>query len=125
MVKKSFYVADFYCHSLSLVVEIDGSIHKLKKREDLIRDGIMGMYGLNVFRLKAEDVIYQKKDILKKLETFLDYRINTALKEIYNRKPPPFLRKEPVFVIFLKGIPVTKSLPFLRGRFRGIQSQLV
>ncbi len=45
----SIYILDFYCHSLKLVIEVDGSIHDLdevkendKHREELIqRDGLV------------------------------------------------------------------------------------
>jgi len=29
--RKSFYIADFYCARLKLVIEVDGPIHLLKK----------------------------------------------------------------------------------------------
>ena len=35
----SIYIADFYCHSLKLIIEIDGSIHNLEevKKNDIKR----------------------------------------------------------------------------------------
>ena len=36
--RETFYITDFYCHELKLVVEIDGEIHRYKKNKDEERD---------------------------------------------------------------------------------------
>lgn len=45
------YVADFYCHSLRLVVEIDGLHHARKQKEDAARDAWMAAHALHVLRI--------------------------------------------------------------------------
>ncbi len=35
----SIYILDFYCHSLQLVIEVDGSIHELKEVKENDRQG--------------------------------------------------------------------------------------
>ena len=52
------YVADFYCHELSLVVEIDGDSHNGRESQehDSRRDREMKAIGLRVVRLSDEDV---------------------------------------------------------------------
>jgi cyclase len=39
----SIYILDFYCHSLKLVIEVDGSIHNLAevKENDIIRQKLL------------------------------------------------------------------------------------
>src|SRR5947209_7144051 len=42
---QSFYIADFYCHELKLVIELDGTIHKFRRFEDGVRDEILSNSG--------------------------------------------------------------------------------
>ncbi|HVK97408.1 MAG TPA: endonuclease domain-containing protein, partial [Flavisolibacter sp.] len=54
------YIADFYCHKAKLVIEVDGSIHKLQeiKINDLQRQKAIEEYGLHVIRFTNEEVTY-------------------------------------------------------------------
>ena len=53
------YIADFYCHELSLVVEIDGSTHNSAEaqKHDAQRDADMQALGLHIVRLDDNMVI--------------------------------------------------------------------
>ena len=53
------YIADFYCHELRLVVEIDGSSHNtlVAVEHDRQRDRDMEALGLKVVRLWDHDVL--------------------------------------------------------------------
>jgi very-short-patch-repair endonuclease len=53
------YIADFYCPSCELVIEIDGSRHfsKSGKEYDRQRTKLFEAYGLNVLRFNNEDVM--------------------------------------------------------------------
>ncbi len=48
----SGFIVDFYCHSLGLIVEADGSQHS--PENDCERDGILTAQGLKIFRYKNE-----------------------------------------------------------------------
>ena len=52
------YIADFYCHELRLVVEIDGSTHFDVEaiKDDMERDRQMHAIGLRVVRIKDYEV---------------------------------------------------------------------
>src|ERR1700744_5731079 len=52
------FIADFYCHALKLVVEIDGDIHDLEdvRQYDTQRQNYLKEVGIKVLRLKNEDV---------------------------------------------------------------------
>ena len=52
------YIADFYCHELRLVVEIDGSTHFDIEaiKDDMERDRQMHAIGLRVVRIKDYEV---------------------------------------------------------------------
>lgn len=68
---KRFFIADFYCHSDKLVVEIDGGIHESQKEYDNIRDEVMKILGLKVIRFKNLEVLKNVEDVLKKLSVIL------------------------------------------------------
>jgi len=69
--KETFFIADFYCHELKLVVEIDGEIHNLRRKSDSDRDRIMNLLGMQVLRIKSEKVIDDLNEILKYLENYI------------------------------------------------------
>jgi leucyl-tRNA synthetase len=52
-----FYIADFYCHQLKLVIEVDGPIHDYQKEQDYNRDLVMQELGLRVLRIKNDELI--------------------------------------------------------------------
>lgn len=58
-----FYIADFYCHQLKLVVEIDGSIHNKEdvKINDAIRQSEIEALGITIISFTNSQV----KKILK------------------------------------------------------------
>jgi very-short-patch-repair endonuclease len=53
-----FFIADFYCHDLRLIVEIDGDIHNTKYQQeyDLIREETLGEMGYRIIRFSNKDV---------------------------------------------------------------------
>ncbi len=66
----SIYVADFYCHKLKLIIELDGGIHDNedvkrndKKREENLRD-----LGLKVIRFKNDEVITKLETVLETIK---------------------------------------------------------
>jgi len=54
--KVGYYIADFYCHEKSLVIEVDGKIHENQKEYDEYRTFIINQLGIRVFRLKNEEL---------------------------------------------------------------------
>ena len=51
-----FFIADFYCSKLKLIIEIDGPIHKFHVAEDKIRDAKLKSRGFCVKRIKNEEL---------------------------------------------------------------------
>ena len=51
-----FYIPDFYCAEEKLVIELDGKIHLETKERDAFRDSILTDLGLNVMRIKNEEL---------------------------------------------------------------------
>ena len=70
--KEKFFIADFYCHVLKLVVEIDGGIHLQQKEYDKKRSEILQIQkALKVIRFSNEEVIENMNRILIKLKQFI------------------------------------------------------
>ncbi len=53
------FIADFYCHSLKLVIEVDGEIHNTEenKEYDDSRTAEFENYGITVLRFTNDDVL--------------------------------------------------------------------
>jgi len=51
-----FFIADFYCAQKSLVIELDGNIHDFQKEYDYQRDLLLKMKGLEILRIKNEEL---------------------------------------------------------------------
>ena len=68
---KKFYIPDFYCPKVHLVVELDGPIHNLQKEFDLERAEILELHGYVVMRFRNKDVTESLEKILKKIEQTL------------------------------------------------------
>jgi len=49
-----FFVADFYCAEMHLIIELDGPIHENQKDYDVLRDSIITRKGIKVLRLKMK-----------------------------------------------------------------------
>lgn len=64
------YIADYYCHQSKLVIELDGEVHddEEQKNYDIERDKFMEEVGLNVLRIKNEEVIEGLESVLDLIE---------------------------------------------------------
>lgn len=65
----SNYIVDFYCHSSKLVIELDGSIHKLpdQKEYDSGRQYELQELGLRILRFTNEEVIHSTEKVIKEI----------------------------------------------------------
>jgi cyclase len=61
------YIADFYCHKLKLVIELDGSIHDSEevKLNDAVRQKLIEEDRLTVMRFKNTEVFSNIENVLK------------------------------------------------------------
>jgi very-short-patch-repair endonuclease/thiamine kinase-like enzyme len=76
------YIADFYCHTLNLVVEIDGESHDFKGEYDAERENYLKNLGLNIVHF--EDIRI-KKDLDNVMQELYDW----AKVYVQNNTPPP------------------------------------
>lgn len=77
-----FYIADFYCHQLKLVIEIDGSVHNKEdvKINDNIRQQEIEDLGITVIRFSNSQVKHNPGIILE--------QINKKIEELKNIEDP-------------------------------------
>jgi len=61
------YIADFYCASAKVVIEIDGSSHIGREEYDHERDEFMKAIGLTVIRISDADVKFNMTGVLSML----------------------------------------------------------
>ena len=63
------YIADFYCHSLSLIIEIDGGYHlnENQQTKDKERTKALNFNGIEVVRFTNEEVENDMIGVLKTL----------------------------------------------------------
>lgn len=69
----SIYILDFFCHSLKLVIEVDGSIHDEAdvKINDKSRECLLEKDGLTVIRFSNNQIIRKPEIVLKEIENFI------------------------------------------------------
>jgi len=75
------FIADFYCHKIKLVVEVDGDVHfnDESQEHDDGRTGEMEKFGIKVIRFTNEQVLYNQDIILKQINEFITEIASPAL----------------------------------------------
>ena len=66
--RETFVIADFYCHELRLVIELDGAAHNQRYEEDRSRDQILHHLGLNILRYPNDIAIHSPNRILDDID---------------------------------------------------------
>ena len=61
-----YYIVDFYCHELNLVIEIDGEIHNNGevKTRDLIRQEELEDFGVSFLRFNNKQIIVSIDNVI-------------------------------------------------------------
>ncbi len=79
----SIYIADFYCHKLKLVIELDGGYHENKdvKIHDRVREKDISDFGIKVLRFKNEEVINTIEKVLIKISKTISLIQNAEMEE--------------------------------------------
>lgn len=65
------FIADFYCSTLGIVIEIDGSSHDHKADYDTRRTEFINHYGIMVIRYTNEQVINHIHELKQDLERII------------------------------------------------------
>jgi very-short-patch-repair endonuclease len=81
------YIVDFYCRELKLVIEIDGEIHKFRKKEDMFRQEELETVGLVFIRFTDDEVRKNIKGVM--IEIGKKINMITSLGSSSNSEPLP------------------------------------
>ena len=75
------FIADFYCHSARLVIELDGSQHyTIQGNEyDEARTEILEKYGIHVLRFSNKDVDDNFEGVCRMIDKVINERIENLL----------------------------------------------
>jgi very-short-patch-repair endonuclease len=70
------FIADFYCHDLKLVVEVDGGVHDTRSQalRDDNRDAALEELGIAVLRIRNEEVLEDPAGVLKRIQAVANVR---------------------------------------------------
>ena len=63
------YIADFYCDTLKLVIELDWEIHEQTQEYDKLRDEIISTYWVQILRMKNKELEDNLDEVLQKIST--------------------------------------------------------
>ncbi|MCO5935566.1 endonuclease domain-containing protein [Mucilaginibacter sp. RB4R14] len=69
--RRSFYIADFYCDELKLVIELDALVHLQKKDYDANRDLVLRELGLSIIRFTNDEVAKDIHGVVNKIADYL------------------------------------------------------
>ena len=75
------FIADFYCHSAHLIIELDGSQHYTNqgKAHDAARTEVLEKYGIFVLRFSNKDVDDHFEDVCRRIDRVINERMETPL----------------------------------------------
>jgi len=68
------FIADFYCHEVKLVIEIDGGIHlsSENKEYDISRDAILKEFKIDILRFNNDGVINEPVLVIEKIKRTIE-----------------------------------------------------
>jgi cyclase len=81
------YIADFYCHELKLVIEVDGSIHTVKEvmENDMIRQEDIISFGIRVVRFTNREIKTDIVSVINRIQAIInELQINQTNNEKQN-----------------------------------------
>ena len=68
------FIADFYCHEVKLVIEIDGGVHfrSENKEYDISRDIILKEFQIEIIRFTSDEVINEPGNVIEKIKRTIE-----------------------------------------------------
>ncbi|MEO7306661.1 MAG: acetylglutamate kinase [Ferruginibacter sp.] len=98
------YIADFYCHHVKLVIELDGGYHENKevKIYDEGRENDIKEFGITVLRFKNEEVFNNIESVIEKIGSVI-YELKLVKEKVYSLNNSPLGDGGKLFVIKIGG----------------------
>jgi len=84
------YIADFYCHELKLVIEIDGGIHNREdvKVNDSIRENDLIDFGITVIRFTNDKIKFEIDKVIMDIKSTINNIKRIQLQSIKTTTKP-------------------------------------
>lgn len=75
------FIADFYCHKIKLLIEVDGEIHfdSAAQEHDDGRTGELERFGIKVIRFSNDQVMENHELVINKIKTLINELSSPAL----------------------------------------------
>jgi imidazole glycerol-phosphate synthase subunit HisF len=75
------YIADFYCHKIKLIIEVDGSVHDKKeiKHYDEERQHKLQAWGYELLRFSDKEIANNMDSVLKKIESKVEVLVQNLI----------------------------------------------
>jgi very-short-patch-repair endonuclease len=89
------FIVDFYCHAVTLAIEVDGPIHGGSADYDAERDMILAAHGVRVLRVSNDDVLQRLSETLKRIAETCG--VAGHLTPVSQAKPVPSRRGKGLF----------------------------
>ena len=70
--RRKFFIADFYCAQIKLIIEIDGEVHKNQIKYDNIRTDIIRQKNIKLIRFKNVEILENINHVLIELKRRID-----------------------------------------------------
>ncbi len=67
-----YYIADFHCLALNLIIELDGQIHLKQEIEDLLRTEHMNEWGFTVIRFTNDEVLTDWENVELRIKQYVE-----------------------------------------------------
>jgi len=69
----AIFIADFYCHKLKLIIEVDGEVHfdDLAREHDDGRTAELEKYGIKVIRFTNEQILKDRELVIKQIQDYI------------------------------------------------------
>lgn len=75
--KVILFIADFYCRSAKLVIEVDGGVHDRRKERDEARTHMIRSLGYEVIRFSNHAVLFETDFVIAEIRRVVALRIST------------------------------------------------
>jgi very-short-patch-repair endonuclease len=68
------FIADFYCHKVKLIIELDGEIHRKKEvaERDEGREFVLKNFDLEIIRFNNKDVLQNTEGVISRIRQKLN-----------------------------------------------------
>ena len=69
----NIFIADFYCHKLKLIIQVDGDVHDSEQaiQYDDGRTAELEKYGLSIMRFTNDQVLNEKEKITLQIQNYI------------------------------------------------------